>query len=183
MSLRPLSPVRRLLVATVGAIAVPAVVAGGLDVEVLYDHQADFSSFATYRWASAPINETPEARMVHDRLVEVCDAELGKRGLRAVREGETADLLLTYHVHTEDNLIIEGVRYELAPHIVWTGAAPLDVTRHWEVGTLILDLADAASEKIVWSGIVQGRAPTVSQLRDKIDKAVRKLLKQYPPPS
>jgi hypothetical protein len=167
--------------ALLAALALPVTALAGLDIEILYDHAADFSAYETWRWAAEPVSETPEAVMVHERIRQVSEAELGRKGLRAVGEGETADLLLTYHVRTEDNLVIEGVRYELAPHVVWTGASPLDVTSHYEVGTLVLDLADAASEKIVWSGVVQGRAATVGQLRDQIEKAVRKLLKRYPP--
>ena len=163
------------------ALALPASVWAGLDVEVLYDDAADFSAFETYRWVSGPINDTPEARMVDERIKTTADAELAKKGLRHVAEGDLPDLLVTYYGGIDYNLLIEGVRFELAPHVVWTGADALGVTRRYEVGTLIIDLAEASTEKIVWSGVVQAKASTRRQLRNKVEKAVRKVLKQYPP--
>ena len=163
------------------ALTLPANVSAGLDVEVLYDQAADFSTFETYRWVAVPLNDSPEAAMVDERIKTTADAELVKKGLRRIAEGEEADLLVTYYGGIEDNLLIEGVRFELAPHVVWTGADPLGVTHRYEVGTLVIDLAEASTEKIVWSGSVQARASTRRQLRDKVEKAVRKVLKQYPP--
>lgn len=161
--------------------ALPATLQARFDVDILYDHSADFSTFETYRWVTGPLNETPEAQLVDKRIKTTADAELAKRGLRLVAEGEEADLLLTYYGGTEENLLLEGVRFELAPRVVWTGADPLGVTHRYEVGTLVLDFARADTEKIVWSGVVQTRATTTQQLRGRVEKAVRKVLKQYPP--
>ena len=172
--------IRSALLATLLA-ALPALLLAGFEIEVLYDDAADFSTFTTYRWATGPLDETPEAKMVDDRIKRSANAELAKKGLQQVGEGETSDLLITYYGGIDENLLIEGVRFELAPHVVWTGADPLGVTRRYEVGTLVLDFADAGTERIVWSGVVQARATTARQLRDKIEKAVQKVLKQYPP--
>ena len=119
--------------------------------------------------------------MVDGRIKNTAKAELEKKGLREAGPGEEPDLLLTYYGGIEDNLQLEGVRYELAPHVVWTGAAPLEATRDFQVGSLILDMADARTEKVVWSGIVTGKAATRSKLREQVEKAIRKVLKQYPP--
>ena len=172
-------PIPALALAALVLLASPLV--AGLDVEILYDHSADFSAFSTYRWATGPLNETPEAKMVDDRVKRTADAELKDKGLRPADEGEEPDLLITYYGGVDENLLIEGVRYELAPSVVWTGADALDVTRRYEVGTLVLDFADAETEKIVWSGVVQAKAQTTRQLRAKIEKAVQKVLKKYPP--
>ena len=163
------------------ALALPASLSAGLDVEVLYDQAADFSSFETYRWVAVPPHDSPEAKMVDERIRTTTDTELAKKGLRQAAEGEEPDLLLTYYGGIADNLLLEGVRYELAPHVVWTGADALDITRRGEVGTLVIDLAAASTEKVVWSGVVQASAATRRQLRNKVEKAVRKVLKRYPP--
>jgi hypothetical protein len=34
---------------------------------------------------------------------------------------------------------------------------------------------------VVWSGVVTGKAGTGNKLREKLEKAVRKVLRQYPP--
>ena len=179
--MRP-DPARRAVVALLALLAAaPAVLEAGFEVDVLYDQSADFSSFTTYRWVSGPINETPEAQLIDKRVKAAADAELAAKGLRRVAEGEPCDLLVTYHGSVEDNLLIEGVRFEVAPQVVWTGASARDVTHRYEVGTLVLDFAAASSEKIVWSGVARTRAATVQQLRERIEKAIVRLLKRYPP--
>lgn len=153
----------------------------GLEVDILYDHDADFTAYRTYRWVTEAPPENPEGRLVDERIKKTVAAELAPKGLEPAAPGETPDLLLTYTGYVEDDVLIEGVRYELAPHVVWTGAAPMEVTRSSREGTLILDFADAATETVVWSGVVHGRARTTPRLREKIRPAIRKLLREYPP--
>ena len=173
--------IRRASTGLLVAVALPAALLAGMKIDVLYDHAADFSSFRTYRWVTTPLNETPEAQLLDKRVKAASDAELAERGLTRVEPDQEADLLATYHVGTEENLLIEGVRFELAPHVVWTGADPVGVTHRYEIGTLVLDFADAGTEKIVWSGLVQARARTLQQLREKVEKAVVKVLREFPP--
>lgn len=179
--MNPISHRRILAVLLLLAGGAPGTSIAGFKVEVLYDHGADFSAFETYRWVTGPLNETPEAQLVDRHIKQTANAELAERGLRLAAEGDAADLLLTYYGGTEENLLIEGVRFELAPHVVWTGADPRDVTHRYRVGTLVLDFADAETEKIIWSGVVRTRASTVRELRSRVEKAVRRVLKKYPP--
>jgi hypothetical protein len=153
----------------------------GLKVDVLYDAKADFTSYETYAWEAGPRDDSPMAAMVDARVKEATEKELASKGLRPATDSEDPDLLFTYHGGIEDNLLIEGVRYEVAPHVVWTGASPMSATRNYQVGSLILDMADAGTRKVVWSGVVTGKAGTGNKLREKLEKAVRKVLRQYPP--
>lgn len=170
-----------LILAAVTLLLAGGAVQAGLDVDVMYDHKADFSAYTTYRWKTAPQDDSPEAAMVDGRIKTTADRELAAKGLRRAAPDESCDLLLTYYGGIEDNLLIEGVRYEVAPHVVWTGASPMAVTRSYQVGTLILDFVDAETEIVVWSGVVAGKAKTGSELRQRVEKAVKKMLRQYPP--
>jgi hypothetical protein len=165
------------LVLLLGTVAAHA----GLKVDVLYDHKADFSVYRSYRWETGPEDDSPMASMVDGRIKATAKAELEKKGLHEVAPGEEPDLLLTYYGGIEDTLLLEGVRYELAPHVVWTGAAPLEATRDYQVGSLILDMVDAETEQVVWSGVAVARMATRSKLREQVEKAVRKVLKRFPP--
>ncbi len=162
-------------------IGLAATLSAGLKVDVLYDAKADFSLYHTYRWETGPRDDSPMAALIDARVKETTEKELGDRGLRLAKDSEQPDLLLTYYGGIEDNLLLEGVRYEIAPHVVWTGAAALSATRSYQVGTLILDMADAKTRKVVWSGVVTGKAGTANQLRDKIEKALRRVLRRFPP--
>ena len=162
-------------------LAGSSIARAGLDVDILYDHDADFSTYRTYRWVTSPPADSPVGRLVDEEIKATVARELADEGLREAAEDEAADLLFTYYGMVEDDVLIEGVRYELAPHVVWTGAAPMDVTRSSRLGTLILDFADAASETVVWSGVVHSRARNTTKLREKIAPALEKLLRRYPP--
>jgi hypothetical protein len=172
---------RALIAALTLSLGFSAVASAGLKVDVLYDPKADFTIYTTYAWEHGPRDDSPMAALIDDRVKETTAAQLSAKGLRLAGDGEEPDLLLTYHGGIEDNLLIEGVRYEVAPHVVWTGASPMSATRNYQVGSLILDMADAETRKIVWSGVVTGKAGTGNQLREKLEKAVKKVLKQFPP--
>lgn len=153
----------------------------GLRVDVLYDDTVDFDAFTTYRWETGPRDDSPNAASVDERIKSTAEEALTASGLRPAAADEAADLLLTYYGGIEDNLLMEGVRWEVAPGVVWTGASPLAETRSYRVGTLILDFADAGTETVVWSGVVTGKAPDGGQLRERVEKAVRKALARFPP--
>jgi hypothetical protein len=159
----------------------PAVLWAGFKVDVLYDHTAEFSDYSSYRWASGPQDDSPAAKEMDVRIKRAVDAELAAKGMQIAAEGEPTDLLITYYGGIEDSLLIEGVRYEIAPNVVWTGAAPMGVTRSYEVGTLVFDFADASTKKVVWSGVVTGKARDAGELRKNVEKAIVKAMKRYPP--
>ena len=153
----------------------------GLKVDVLYDFKADFTAYQTYTWEAGPRDDSPMTSMIDARVKEATEKELAAKGLRPATDSEQPDMLLTYHGGIEDNLLLEGVRYEIAPHVVWTGASAMSATRNYQVGSLILDMADAKTRKVVWSGVVTGKAGNGNQLREKLEKAIKKVLRQYPP--
>jgi hypothetical protein len=172
---------RVLLLVLILGLALATAGHAGLKVDVLYDIKADFTAYQTYAWESGPRNNSPMETMIDQRVKEATEKELASKGLRLVTGSEEPDMLLTYHGGIEDNLLIEGVRYEIAPHVVWTGASAMSATRNYQVGSLILDMADAKTRKVVWSGVVTGKAGTGNQLREKLEKAVKKVLRQFPP--
>jgi hypothetical protein len=56
--------------------------------------------------------------------------------------------------------------------------------RQYEEGTLVIDFVDAASRKLVWRGTGSGALesePTPEETTRGIDRAVAKILEQFPP--
>jgi hypothetical protein len=56
--------------------------------------------------------------------------------------------------------------------------------KHYQEGTVILDVIDAVSQKIVWRGIAEGRLKDKLSLKDKNRIAAevsRELLADFPP--
>jgi hypothetical protein len=163
------------------ALGLAAALSAGLKVDVLYDAKADFSLYQTYVWETAPRDDSPMATMIDGSIKETTEQELAKKGLRPARDSEEPDLIFTYHAGIEDNLLLEGVRFEIAPHVVWTGADALSATRNYQVGSLIVDMADAKTRKVVWSGVASGKVTPGDKMGDKLGKAIKRVLRRYPP--
>ena len=158
----------------------PGTLWAGPKAESKHDPKADFSRYHTYVWQLQE-ERFPPAGTPGDLVIRgSVDRELAAKGLRRVEEGEAADLRITYYAVMEDKLDIEGVDYELNDWLHWsdTGGQSL---RSYQKGTLVIDLVDNASNELVWSGWISDVASTREKLRAKVPKAVRRVLKLYPP--
>ena len=118
-----------------------------------------------------------ENTIVKDRVNSALRNGLVTRGLEP--GADRADLIARYAVGARTVRELEGVGYPVAVGM-W-GAYPGDfwVTAHPE-GTLVIDLVDARSHKLVW------RAYCVAQGTDMADpaliqKAVLRALARFPP--
>jgi hypothetical protein len=140
-------------------------------------HVTDFSKYRTYTWVK-PVRPTSNPLM-DERIVAAIDSQLQAKGLRKV--DSNGDMLVTYSA---------GVRKETSAIATggggwrWGGGMGRIDPVIDNVGTLVVDLSDAEQKKLVWRGAASG---TLSDKADKntnkIDKAVQKLFKQYPPKS
>lgn len=137
---------------------------------VEYDHAVDFSRYTTWSWqAGVPLPPEP----VHDkRIREAISGGLAARGLSKVDSGAT--LLVRYHA-------ARSTRIDLLPLDAGAGASPTGI-RYVETGSMVIDLMDAASGKVVWRGHAQGALRYgPAEIAAQIDAAVAGLLAQFPP--
>lgn len=146
-------------------------------VEVRHDSKADFSTFHTFGWLRA---EGPSPPDLDGQLRAVAVEELGKRGLRPVREGETPDLLLAYNAGYSD-ILVAGLSLD-AGHYGWFYAVPggdSNVT-----AGILFYMTRPGSEDPVWAGWLVKRATTegaLPMLRKRAPGYARKILAKYPP--
>lgn len=159
-----------------------------------YDPEAasKFPSYKSYAWLPPP--EGGDPRVVNEltdaRIVKSVDEALSERGYRKVGAGEPADFLVGYKA------TIEG-RVQSSPRGSYgvgfgSGGTSIGIgfgsggTHTYEEGTLIIEFADGESTELVWQGAAQGALdpdPDMSPEKRQrtIDKAVRAILKQFPP--
>jgi len=146
-----------------------------------YDRDADFASYRTYSWMPFDVSGPADARqaqqqspLMHKRTVSLVDEQLVKDGLTKKVEGDV-DLWVTYYGESEQQVQIRQRR----------GYDPLGTTvQHYEEGTLIIDLIDATTNKLVWRGIAEATLsdnPTAEEEAERLKDSIKKVFKKFPP--
>jgi hypothetical protein len=132
----------------------------------------DFTHYRSFAWtAGLPAGEDAES-FIHDSVTRELDAV----GLR--RADERPDLLVSTYV-LPDRHSLE----ELADPVTWAFWTGIRDVRASDVGagTLVLDLRDARTERLVWRGLVAVEVDVpVDRMERRLGASIRRLIRQYP---
>jgi hypothetical protein len=146
-----------------------------------YDKKADFGAFKTYALQDGTKVGDP---LIDNRIVAAIESELAAKGLTPA--ASSPDVKVAYHIAFDKKQDITAYSSGMGAGYRWGGGWGTTNVRVNEilVGTLVIDVATASSNEIVWRGIgtkevdVQAKADK----RDKnISAAVKKILKDFPP--
>jgi hypothetical protein len=148
----------------------------GLKVAAVHDENTDFSRFRTYAWIEGVPARDPA---IESQIHEAIDRELPFKGLAKAKEPIVPDLLVSTSVSVEANRIVQPDQwgYDLGP--VGMGSSRVNVLT-LPMGTLLVDLVDARTRKLVWRGQAS-RAVDREISEEAIRKAVRDVFRGYPP--
>jgi hypothetical protein len=158
-------------------------------VSVGYDKSADFVKYKTYTWAQP--TKPPGRPLLYLNIEGAIDYELKAKGLaRAENNGDLIvvpgggiEFGLNYAVGAPVMSIYSGP--PAIDSTMWTGAASFSnlMAPYVPEGTLMIDLVDRNSNKVVWSGTVKQKLDMENKKKSLklIDKAIVKLLKDFPP--
>lgn len=161
------------------------------DVRYNFDKNADFSKFKTYKWV--PIKDADKVSdLVDKQIKDAVDAELATKGLTKV-EGDDANLYIGYQpaVGQEKQFTSYSTGYGYGPGWGggWYGGMGTTTTSTSTStiykGQLDLDMYDSAGHDLVWRGVVSKTIDPKAKpekFQKNLAKAVKKLLKNYPPP-
>ena len=182
---------KRVLFLSVGILV--TISAFAQDVRYNFDKNADFSKFKTYKWETLK-----DAQKVNDlvdkQIVDAVDAELATKGLTKVTE-DSANLYIGYQagIGQEKQFTSYSSDWGYGPGWYgggWYGGGPSMGTTTGQtstiyIGQLALDMYDSANKDLAWRGIasktIDPKAKPEKQQKN-LAKAVKKLLKNYPPP-
>lgn len=154
-----------------------------------YDTAYDYSKLNTYSWVPAG----PKGRgfrgnsLLEDRVRSAVDRQLQAKGF-VKTEGRSPDFFVNYTVTLDQKTNIQIIQehYDYRP-ITW-GAAPghtmVDV-HEYDEGTLILDIIDARTRKLIWRGSAKDEvnlSATPEKKTRKINEAVERILQGFPAP-
>ena len=156
--------------------------AAAQDVTYNFDQGADFSKFKTYKWVSIK-----NAQQVDDitarQLTAAIDAELAKKGLTKI-DSDNADLYIGYQtaIGTQKQWNAYNTGWGYGPR--WGGGMATATSSTIYVGALDLDMYEPADKRLVWRGAVSKTIDPNAKpdkRQKNIQKAIEKLLKNYPP--
>jgi len=163
------------------------------DVRYNFAQDVDFSKFKSYKWVDAKGADHAN-QLTQNQIVAAIDSELARKGLQKV-DSDPADLYIDTQtaVGTEKQFTSYNSGWGYGPG--WGGGwygynggmsstMTTGTTSTIYVGQLGLDMYDAEHKDLVWRGVasktIDPKASPEKQQKN-INKAVEKLLKNYPP--
>ncbi|MCH7771795.1 MAG: DUF4136 domain-containing protein [Bacteroidetes bacterium] len=199
-----INKINRILI--ISGIFLMAVITGCSTVLVQsdYDREINFANFHTFDWTAqsenAGSNAVQRNTLFERRLKKAVDKELTANGFQK-QTAERPDFLIAYNIQVKDRVDVlsssygyggygyRGYGHGFGHHGYgrhgfgygsgYYGGGRLNV----EV-TLVLDFVDPESNNVIWSGLYKdeiGESGIMIMTEDKITKAVKKILKEFPP--
>jgi hypothetical protein len=156
------------------AIAVGTGVSWAQTVYTDFDPAANFASYRTYSWAPKT-NPMPGNDLLNGRIMADIDAALSRRGW-VKAPADQANLVVTAHVSTQEHQKLETF-YTGWGGWGWGGWGPTETeVKTYLKGTLVVDLFDAKTKKLVWRGTATDTvSDNPAKNAERIDKAVDKM--------
>jgi hypothetical protein len=151
-----------------------------------YDTAADFSKLRTYGWLQKPSDLPRDPRIDNDlidsRVRSAVNDELWTKGYT---ESPNPDFRVTYHVMLQSKFDVQAFPVSYGYGLGRVGAMSTDVqVSEYEMGTLLLDVVNSATNDLVWRGSAQARVDpnrTPQERTKRIREAVHEMLEQFPP--
>lgn len=149
-----------------------------------YDSSANFSTYKTFAWLQKSQERSGDTRidnpLIDARVRAAVDKTLTSKGIKKI-SGDSADLYVDYDLSLEKIFDLQPMRGSISfggIGIRSTGAS------EYEEYTLVIGVNDAKTRKPVWRGWATCRVKeqtTPEQTTETINKAVEKILAQFPP--
>ncbi len=163
-----------------------AVSVAAMDIYVDYDRSGRFSWYKTWAWF-----ETEETSLkghndlMHSRIKNSIEYYIGNG--RLVEDTENPQLFITYHAGSREAVRVNPVSIGYGFPGSWTsdpywGGAGIGVgsSATYEQGTLIIDIWEAETKKLVWRGVAIDVFDDDPKKADKkINKAIEKMIKKW----
>jgi len=166
-----LAPVVAMLLLTAGAV-------GAQDVKYNFMPGTDFSKYHTYKWVAIEGASHPN-QIMDQEIKQAVDSQLASKGLTKT-DGEKADLFVGYQVAVDQ----EKQWNAWGTGRGFGGGMGSATSSTINVGTFVLDMYDPGSKQLVWTGnATKAIDPSSNQEKnmERLNKAMAKLLKNYPP--
>ena len=149
------------------------------DVRYNFMPGTDFTKYRTYKWVAVEGGAHPN-QIVDAQIKQAVDAQLASKGMTKT-DSDKADLFVGYQIAVDQEK--QWNAYGMGGGLRWGGMGTA-TSSTIKVGTLVLDMYDPATKQLVWTGnATKTLDPSSNQEKNQknLDKAMQKLLKNYPP--
>ena len=151
------------------------------DTGVRFERDVACSKYQTYDWVD-PVAKPEGSPLavggeIDTAIRNAVDRQLRKQGFEEATDGE-ADFLVSFDGAMESVTDFDGLRRDVTPGVAWVMEGTVN---SYNRGTLIISVRDGESEKIVWSAWTTEKVKNPEHGEKQVDKAVRKLLRKFPP--
>ena len=178
---------RQLLRATAAALCALSLTACATTMSVgsHVGRGVDFARYRTYDWGPADALPMGDPRLdqnpfFQDRMQGAVEKQLAATGFERSTSG-TPDLLI--HYHASINRRIDADRVDRARGYCWDEDCQAG-TFEYEAGTLILDIVDPRTKRVIWRGWAQdsmeGVIDNQEWMERKVDDAVARIMERLP---
>jgi hypothetical protein len=163
------------LILTLGAVAL------AIDTKTDYDRSADFAQYRTFAWkAPRAANGVVSNDLVMSRIQAAAGEQLGTKGLR--HDTLKPDLYVVAHVAAKE---VRDVDYlpPLGGWRNWGWMGPDIIVNEYVKGTIVLDLVDTKTNKLVWRAVTTDTASDLLDVQSakNVDKMIADSLEHFPP--
>jgi hypothetical protein len=149
-------------------------------VKTDYDREADFNHYKTYSWEKV---QTQDSLWV-DRIKEAVNTALAAKGWTPLQSG--GDVAIVAVEMTQNQPTLNTFYDAFGGGWGWRRGGPfgdsMTTVENYKVGTLVIDLFDAKTTKLIWRG---SASDALSNKPDKnirdLDKGVQKMFDHFPP--
>jgi len=155
------------------------------DVKTDYDKNFNFSQIHTFATKIGTAWGNP---LSEQRAKDVVSKALVQKGWQEADE-TTADALVVIHGATQNKQSLNTF-YSGGPYAGygwgggWGGGTATTTVSEYKVGTLVVDIFDAKTKKVIFRGVGQDELSDKPEKNEKkLQKGVEKIFKKFPPQS
>jgi len=166
----------------IGFLLLAAGVASAQDIKTNYMPGTDFSKYHTYKWVT--INNAEQADpIVAQQIKDAIDTQLASKGMTKT-DGDPADMYVGIQTSIQQQQ--QWNAYGMGGGWRFGGGMASATSSTLQIGTLGVDFYDPATKQLVWRGEATktlNPSKNAQTNLNRVNQAVAKLLKNFPPKS
>ena len=162
-------------------LAIASAACSTLKISTDYDPATDFSKYKTF---AIKTGSAPKDTISADRARSALANALSQRGLKQAEEGADLNLFPHFVLGKETQINTSGYGYGGWHGWGWGGGMQTTTVQQIPTGTLVVDLVDTSTKKVVWRGIAKDQISTSATPEERQQKAAEvaaELFKNFPP--